>query len=123
MTAPPPDNAASAVLDPRVLEKLVGADPARLRKYARLFTLSMDEVLPQVDAALSRHDNTALAALGHRGKSTARNMGALALAEHFLQLEQAARGTDLTRTQSIVAALRPALAEVQAALQRQLPSA
>ena len=51
-----------------VLEKMVGNDPAKFKKFALLFISSLEDVLQQIDDAIVRRDMAALAAMGHRAR-------------------------------------------------------
>ena len=78
-------------LDLSVLSRMVGDDSVKFEKFARLFMSSMEDVLRQVDAAIAAADMSALAAMGHRAKSTALNVGATALSGRCVEMEQAAK--------------------------------
>lgn len=110
----------TGALDLSVLEKMVGGNPAKFRKFALLFISSMTDVLTQVDGAVASQDLQVLAAMGHRAKSTALNMGATGLAGQCLQLEQAARGGQGAQAIAIARGLRPMFAAICAAIELKL---
>lgn len=106
--------------DLSVLEQLAGCDAARFRKYALLFITSIEDVLSQVDDAVSRGDLEALCAMGHRAKSTARNIGAAGLADQCLRLEQLAAARERDAALATARELRPLYTVVRAALELRL---
>jgi PAS domain S-box-containing protein len=77
-----------ALLDLSVLEKMLGTtDPLKVKKFALKFLLSAQQGLEEIETALEKEDLATLAALGHRNKSPAKTVGALAYAELCLGLE------------------------------------
>jgi HPt (histidine-containing phosphotransfer) domain-containing protein len=77
-----------ALLDLSVLEKMLGTtDPLKVKKFALKFLLSAQQGLQEIETALEKEDLATLAALGHRNKSPAKTVGALAYAELCLGLE------------------------------------
>jgi len=107
-------------LDLTVLDTLVGGDAAKFRKFATLFMSSVETVLAEVDTAISQEDLTTLAAMGHRAKSTALNIGAAEFSRRCLQMEQAARTHDLPTALALARGLRPLFATICAAIAQRL---
>ena len=103
----------AAIIDLAVLAKMVGNDPAKIRKFALKFLVSAREGLDEIQAALESLDMAAVAALGHRIKSPARTVGALGFAELCLQLEQCKREEDAEQAQGILSRLRALLEEIK----------
>ncbi len=99
--APPPG------LDLSVLDALVGHDATKFRKFAQLFMRSVEGVMAEVDAAVAQQDMAKLAAMGHRAKSTALNIGATEFANQCIAMEQAARLRDVESAVAIGRSLRP----------------
>ena len=118
--APSADPADPVGLDLSVLDQVVGSDAARFRKYALLFIQSIEDVLRQVDDALAASDLGALAAMGHRAKSTSLNIGAVGFSGQCLQLETAAKNGDATLATGIARGLRPAYEDIRQAIGRRL---
>ncbi len=114
------NNAVTGALDLSVLEKMVAGNPAKFRKFALLFISSMTDVLTQVDSAVASGDLPALAAMGHRAKSTALNVGATGLSGQCLQLEQAAHAGQQAQAVAIAQGLRPTFAAICEAIELKL---
>jgi len=114
----PPGSADAPDLDLTVLERLVGGDAAKLRKFALLFLQSVGDVLNQIDDALVADDLEALAGLGHRAKSTSMNVGAAGFSRQCLALETAARQQDRSTAVAIARGLRPLLEDIRAVIGR-----
>ncbi len=113
----------TGALDLSVLEKMVGGNAVKFKKFALLFVSSMTEVMAQIDAAVSSSDLTALAAMGHRAKSTARNVGATGLSEQCLLLETAAQAGETANALAIAQSIRPMFAAICTAIDLRLADA
>ncbi len=100
-------------LDLAILYKLVGNDEQKFRKFAQLFVTSTEDVLQQIDACCANGDLASLAALGHRAKSTAENIGAAKLSSLCRQLEGAAKSLDAAQALALARSLRPVFEEVR----------
>lgn len=94
-------------LDLSVLDTLVGNDAAKFRKFAQLFMRSVEGVMAEVDTAIAQEDMAQLAAMGHRAKSTALNIGATEFANQCIAMEDAARIGDVALAVEIGRSLRP----------------
>jgi two-component system sensor histidine kinase/response regulator len=103
-------------LDLSVLEDLANHDAAKVRKYALLFVSSLEEVLLHIDGGIARDDIALLGAMGHRAKSTARNIGASDLADQCLRLENAAKANDLVAAVALAQSLRVLFVPIRAEL-------
>lgn len=119
---PAPIDEARHALDLSVLEKMVGNDPAKFKKFALLFISSLEDVLQQIDDAIVRRDMAALAAMGHRAKSTALNIGAAGFSGQCLLLEQTAGAGDAPAALALAQSLRPLFQGVRTALEQRLAS-
>lgn len=113
---------AAPGLDLGVLDALVGHDAAKFHKFARLFIHSMETVMAEVDGAIAQEDLSILAAMGHRAKSTALNIGATAFSQQCLLMEQAARAQETAAALSIAHTLRPQFAAICSAIEQRLAS-
>lgn len=112
--------ASPVVLDLSVLEALVNHDPIKFRKFALLFISSIDTVLSEVDTAIAQNNLPLLAAMGHRAKSTARNIGAEAFANQCVQLESLARAQDAPAALQVARDMRPAFETIRLAIEQHL---
>jgi len=101
------------VIDLSVLAKSVGNDPAKLRKFALKFLESAQKGVAEIEAALEREDRAALAAAGHRLKSSSRTVGALGFADLCHALEQGKDDGNMNQARDIVARLRPLLEQIK----------
>ena len=105
-------------LDLSVLVDLVDGDPAELQKFALIFLDSFETALTNVDIALAKDDMAALGAMGHRAKTTARNIGAMALGRECELLENLVEVASFDEARRVATGLRSLLEGVRAALLR-----
>lgn len=90
---PVDDNAA--VINPDALKEILGVDdPVMLADFYADFIRSSEETIEALLAAQAAHDAEEVGALGHRMKSSARTVGADALADCCLALEMAGKEED-----------------------------
>uniref|UniRef100_UPI0039F6D407 response regulator n=1 Tax=Sulfuriferula sp. GW6 TaxID=3345112 RepID=UPI0039F6D407 len=101
--AQPP--AGGRLVDLSNLAEAVRHNPQRLRKHALKFLDVARSTSEEMQAALARGDLVALAALGHKLKSSARTVGAPELARLCEELERAGRANDAARVAEILSAL------------------
>jgi signal transduction histidine kinase/CheY-like chemotaxis protein len=123
VSPPPPArkaDAAKPVLDPEVIAELraVGHQAQRnlLGKLAAAFGPSGRGLLQQIEAGLLTRDYDAARAAAHQFKSAAANVGALTLAAHARNLEDAARQLNLDAAHHFLQRLQDQLPTVEAAL-------
>jgi signal transduction histidine kinase/ligand-binding sensor domain-containing protein/CheY-like chemotaxis protein/HPt (histidine-containing phosphotransfer) domain-containing protein len=91
------------------LRSLRGAGQADLySKLVELFRTSSSDALATLGAALERGDLQAAAAICHKLKSSASNVGAVAFAKNVRELEQLCRAADQPRARDLYATLRAA---------------
>jgi PAS domain S-box-containing protein len=105
--------AEPALFDPSVLGQTFGNKADKMRKYAVMFLASGRDGLAEIEAALAARDMKRLSELGHRIKSSARAVGALAFAELCLALERLKQDNDPARAAQIVAHMAPMLDRLQ----------
>ncbi|MBR7799635.1 PAS domain S-box protein [Undibacterium fentianense] len=98
---------ATSAIQLSVLAKLVGNSPEKIGKFAKKFVDSARAGLIEIQATQAQQDLQALAALGHRLKSSARTVGALHFGELCHQLE-------CIRDTSTIDAARVIIAELEA---------
>ena len=92
-------------IDLRELEKQLGPVPEKISKFANKFVDSARQGLLELDAACASRDQLALAALGHKFKSSARTVGAHQFADLCHQLEQLHDDPDGSAALAIVRSL------------------
>ncbi len=80
-----------APVDPELLTRIFGDDPARQVAFLRRLVSTLERSMDEVADAAGRRAADELAALGHKLKSPARSVGATALADALEALEEAAR--------------------------------
>jgi CheY-like chemotaxis protein/HPt (histidine-containing phosphotransfer) domain-containing protein/two-component sensor histidine kinase len=83
----PAEAAASPSLDLRVLQPMLGNDPALLREFLGEYLECADEDAAAMRSAADAGDGAAVAATAHRLKSSSRSFGALALGDCCAALE------------------------------------
>jgi two-component system sensor histidine kinase/response regulator len=103
---------AVALIDLNVLAKSLGPDPVLLQKFARKFLHNAQQGLAEIQAALDKGDMAELAALGHRNKSPARTVGALAYAELCLALEKFREGGNPAQARDIFTRMQNMLEQI-----------
>ena len=108
------------VIDLAVLANIVGHQPEKIRKIALMFVSSLRDTLAELEAALAQADMVAVAALGHRAKSSARTVGALGFAELCDALEQCKLAGDNDKACAIAAQMRPLLARIAEQIEQDL---
>jgi HPt (histidine-containing phosphotransfer) domain-containing protein len=96
-----------------VLGQTFGNRPDKMRKYAVMFLSSARDGLVEIETALAARDLKRLAELGHRIKSSARAVGALAFAELCVALERLKPQEDPAGAARIVAHMGPMLDRLQ----------
>ena len=101
------------IIDLAVLAKSVGDDPAKIRKFAIKFLESTQKGMAVIDTALERNDLAALAASGHRLKSSARVVGALGFADLCQALEQCKDDENMEHARDIAVRLRQLLEQIK----------
>jgi two-component system sensor histidine kinase/response regulator len=105
----------SEIIDLAVLSRTVGHDQEQVRKYAIKFLATAQEGLDGLEAALKDTDMKALAALGHRIKSSARIVGAIGFANLCQALEQS--GLTMEQAEKIVADMARLLALIKGTIE------
>ncbi|MFT3734593.1 MAG: response regulator [Rhodocyclaceae bacterium] len=100
------------VLDIATLEKLARGKPEKMQHFARRFIETALQGLPELQNAMLEGDAAAVAAAGHRIKSSARWIGALKLGEQLHQLEMLGKDANLQAAAPILAALPDSIAEL-----------
>ena len=91
------------LFDFTVLEDLVDGDRAMFKKFTLMCISSFETALANIDGALKSADLVALCAMGHRAKTTARNIGAIALGNACEALETISLKSNIEEaTQAVV---------------------
>ncbi len=100
------------VIDLAVLQRSLGGNADKVRKFAQLFLSMMGDTLVEIDCALAKADLAALSALGHRAKASACTVGAMTLAQACQDLEDAPARRGLDGAREVVGTLKPLLARI-----------
>jgi HPt (histidine-containing phosphotransfer) domain-containing protein len=79
----------------RVLEELVGNDPAIISEFLRDFRASSGRIATEIRNACQAGQAQAAGAAAHKLKSSARSVGALALGELCAEMERAGKAGDM----------------------------
>ena len=109
---------APTVIDLKILEKIIGSDHAKIHKFALKFLSSAQQGLEEIEVSLRQENMAALAALGHRNKSPARTVGAMAYGDLCQSLEQFKDGGDIAQAHQIVAKMRSLLGQISEQINR-----
>jgi HPt (histidine-containing phosphotransfer) domain-containing protein len=102
--------------DVAVLLNLVDSDPEMFKKFALMFIRSFETALANIDMALEMSDLVALCAMGHRAKSTARNIGAMGLGRECELLETSSNKANREEATRVALGLRPMFEAVRTEL-------
>ena len=87
-------------------------DPIKVRKFALIFLESARETLAERDKAFIKDDAMTISQQGHKLKSSARAIGAIALAEKCEIIEKSGKVNDLTTIQKLLPELASDLHEI-----------
>jgi PAS domain S-box-containing protein len=105
--------AGDELIDYSLLAKALGNDPALIARFAAKFLATSREGVGEMKAALGKNDLAGLAALGHRLKSAARQVGARQFAELCATLETCGQeGVDSAEAARLVAQLEVLLQQI-----------
>ena len=106
--------------DVSVLDDLVDGDRAMFEKFTLMFISSFETALANIDGALKSADLVTLCAMGHRAKTTARNIGAIALGNACEALEAISLTSNIEEATQAAVGLRPMFEAVRAELSRRI---
>lgn len=106
--------------DAAVLNDLVNSDLKLFRKFALMFIGSFETSLVNIESALEFEDRTELCEMGHRAKSTARNIGAMALGHDCETLERIAKSADIDEIKRLALGLRQMFEVIRHELSRRI---
>ena len=95
--------------DPDALSRMVGNDPAILRRFLEMFLTRSQEQLNTILDALEANDTQLVASTAHTLKSTARSVGAERLGNLCQTLETAGKTDDLETSHTVCKAMIQAL--------------
>jgi CheY-like chemotaxis protein len=102
------------IIDLSVLAAVLNNDPEKTRKFALRFLETAKQGLADAEASLAQGDLVALAALGHRNKSSARAAGSAGLAWLWHSVERLKDGKDLDHAELIMRRIRLLLQRIEA---------
>ena len=106
------DDGPTGPLDPNSLKSLFGDAADTIRKLLAKFVASASETVAQIEDACRRKSAEEVGALGHKLKSSSRQIGAYALSEVCVVLERAGAASDWPTIESDVPILRERMSEV-----------
>lgn len=89
--------------DDTVLRRMVGNEPASVRRFLQMFLIQGREQLNSLQAAALAADNLAMRTTAHTFKSVSRTVGALRLGQLCQELETAGTGNNLIEAEKIIA--------------------
>lgn len=105
-------NQATTPIDLSVLIRMVGDDLADQRRWLNKFLDRARTTVAEIDAAHALGETPRVGELGHRLKSPARSVGALALGELCQALEEAGKAGDGELVETLIPRLGPLVAEL-----------
>ncbi|NHN39181.1 PAS domain S-box protein [Pseudomaricurvus alcaniphilus] len=111
-------SAVLAVLDVQVLKDLVGDNPSLNREFLTEFSRAAQEAAKKLRVSVAEGDFSAVVNTTHRLKSSARSVGALALAQCSESLEQAAGVGDARAVRVLFYQFEQEVATVLVAIER-----
>jgi HPt (histidine-containing phosphotransfer) domain-containing protein len=110
---PDPEQDTPRRVDVRVLEALVGSEPALIREFLQEFDMSVRRVGAELMTAVSLARPVEAAAAAHKIKATARSVGAYPLADVCAAIEEAGNAGNLERVRRLVPEFEAELIAVQ----------
>jgi signal transduction histidine kinase/ligand-binding sensor domain-containing protein/CheY-like chemotaxis protein/HPt (histidine-containing phosphotransfer) domain-containing protein len=112
----PANEPASEAFDPAAALARAEGDRQLLHKMVQLFTVQVQKLLPELEAAVARGDGHALERVAHKLKGSVGGFGAPTAAATAARLEQMGRANDFARAAETCAAFREQLAALQKGL-------
>jgi HPt (histidine-containing phosphotransfer) domain-containing protein len=106
--------------DGSVINDLIDNDTALFKKFAQMFVDSFETALANIDGALLDGNRGVLRAMGHRAKTTARNIGAIALGDDCQKLEDIATTANVDEVTQVAVRLRPMFEAIRCELSRRI---
>ena len=107
-----PDSSGKVPVDVRVLEALVGDDPAVIREFLSVFRQSAAKVAAELEIACENGHPAHAAGLAHKLKSSARSVGAIALGELCAELEHVGKAGAVDELKAIWPRMKAEMAAV-----------
>lgn len=95
--------------DTQALSRLVGNDPATLRRFLEMFVVRSEEQINIITDAMQTGDIQRMISTAHTLKASARSVGAERLGELCQALETAGKGNDPDTILSLIATMTQAL--------------
>lgn len=111
-------------IDLAVLAGVIGNDPVKLERFARKFVDTARVALAELHACLAGGDMARIRELGHRVKSSARIVGALAMGELCEQLEKLPAqdpAAELAQARELIERIGPLLERIHLAIPPSTP--
>ena len=108
-----PAQPLAAAVNPDALKEIVGDDPAVVAEFLSDFVLTAREAVAELQAAYAKRGGHEIGAVAHKLKSSARTVGADALADLCLELEQAGKTEDWTVIDTSMSMLAPCFEAVE----------
>jgi len=99
-------------VDVNVLKELIGDDETMTREFLKDFRASAEKISVALRAACNAGQSAVAGALAHKLKSSARSVGAQALADLCINMEQAGNSGDIEALQLLLYRFESELAKV-----------
>ncbi len=104
---------SSTAVNPEALKEIVGDDPAVVAEFLSDFVVTARESVAELQIAYGKRGNHDVGAVAHKLKSSARTVGADALADLCQELEQAGKTGDWIAIDTSMLTLAPCFAAVE----------
>jgi two-component system sensor histidine kinase/response regulator len=114
--APTAATGTNVAIDVNVLKALIGNDEAMVREFLHDFRISAEKVAVALRAACAAGQATVAGALAHKLKSSTRSVGALALADLCINMEQAGKSRDIESLKVLLHKFEQELVKVESYL-------
>lgn len=113
-------SATEAIIDLSYLNQIAFDDPVKVRKFALIFLESAHETMAEMDKAFIKDDAASISQQGHKLKSAARAIGAIALAEKCEIIEKAGKVDDIVTIQKLLPELAADLHKITLQVKKQV---
>lgn len=111
-TSPSPTPSSTSPVDPSVLKDMFGDDEETFREILGDFAGPAKDIEDEINAAYTAHDPAGIKDGAHKLKSSARAIGAMALADVAVALEEAGKSTNWDHVEVHYPELAPRLNDV-----------
>jgi PAS domain S-box-containing protein len=113
VAAPSSGADSSEAVDARAIKDMFGDDPATFKEILTSFIEPSRQIVAEIEAAHGKRDAAELRGAAHKLKSSARSIGAHALADLMVALEAAGKAQDWTKIDALAPTARAEFLKVE----------